>query len=161
MKTFLARTNGWPVPRRGVAAVEFAVLIPFILTLLLGIWEVGRMIEVQQTVNNAAREAARQATTGQLTNTQVQQVAIQCLNVAGIPTGNAVVTVSDLTNPSLDVSQAHYLDRLQVTVTLPFSDVRWSVISYFSSPTAPLSATVTWVTVIDQDFPSYPEPPIG
>src|SRR5437667_1399294 len=105
MTTLTIRAHGRPAPRDGVAAVEFAVLIPFILTLLLGIWEVGRMIEVQQTVNNAAREAARQATTGQFTNTQIQQVAIQCLNVAGIPTGNAVVTVSDLTNPPLDVSQ--------------------------------------------------------
>lgn len=155
------RTTGRPAPRDGVAAVEFAAVIPFVLTLLLGIWEVGRMIEVQQVVNNAAREAARQATTGQLTNSQVQTVATQYLTVAGIPTAHANVTVSDLTNPALDVSQAVYLDRLQVTVSVPFSDVQWSVVSYFTSPTTQLSATVTWVTVIDKDFPTDPEPPIG
>jgi Flp pilus assembly protein TadG len=155
------RTTGRAALRDGVAAVEFAAVIPFVLTLLLGIWEVGRMIEVQQVVNNAAREAARQATTGQLTNSQVQTVAIQYLTVAGIPTTHATVTVSDLTHPALDVSQAVYLDRLQVTVSVPFSDVQWSVVSYFTSPTTQLSATVTWVTVIDQDFPTDPEPPIG
>jgi Flp pilus assembly protein TadG len=161
MTTHSTRAKGPPVQRDGVAAVEFAALLPFILTLILGIWEVGRMIDVQQVVNNAAREAARQATTGQLTNTQVKQVAIQCLSVAGIPTTNAVVTVSDLTNPSLDVSQAKYLDRVQVSVSIPFNDVRWSVISTFASSTATLNATVTWVAVVDQDFPTDPEPPVG
>jgi Flp pilus assembly protein TadG len=144
-----------------VAAVEFAAVLPMVLTLILGIWEIGRMVEVEQMINNAAREAARQATTGQLTNAQVQQVAIQYLNVAGIPTGNVVVTVVDLTSPGTDVSQAAYQDRIQVTVTMPFSDVRWSTVSYFTSSNAALTATVTWVSVIDKPFPSDPEPPIG
>src|SRR5881227_655267 len=45
--------------RRGVAAVEFAVVLPLLLTLLVGIWELGRIINVQITLNNAARDAAR------------------------------------------------------------------------------------------------------
>ena len=32
--------------RRAVATVEFALLLPFILMLLLGIWEVGRIADV-------------------------------------------------------------------------------------------------------------------
>jgi len=34
--------------RRGVAAVEFALLLPFIMVLLLGIWEVGRLINADE-----------------------------------------------------------------------------------------------------------------
>ena len=45
--------------RRGVAAVEFAVILPLLLLLLVGIWELGRIIHVQQTINNAARDGAR------------------------------------------------------------------------------------------------------
>ena len=72
--------------RRAVAAVEFAMILPVILTLLLGIWEVGRMIEIQQILYNAAREGGRQASTGQLTDAQVQTVVIQYLQTAGLPT---------------------------------------------------------------------------
>jgi Flp pilus assembly protein TadG len=41
--------------------VEFAVLIPVVLVLLLGILEMGRLMEVQQTLTCAARAGARQA----------------------------------------------------------------------------------------------------
>lgn len=51
--------------RRGVAAVEFAVCLPVLFVFLAGLWEVGRMVEVQQVLCNAAREAARDASIGQ------------------------------------------------------------------------------------------------
>lgn len=147
--------------RRGVAAVEFAAVLPLILTLLVGIWEVGRMIEVQQILTNAAREGARQAATGQYTNSQVQSIVTQYLTVAGMPTTNVKVNVSDLTNPSNDVSQAVYLDNLQVNVTIPYQDVSWSFTSLFSTSTTIISSTVQWVTMVDQAYPSQPEPPVG
>lgn len=51
--------------RSAVAAVEFAVCAPLIVWLLLGLWEVGRMVEVQNVMWNSAREAARDASVGQ------------------------------------------------------------------------------------------------
>ena len=59
--------------RRGVAAVEAALLLPLALMLMLGTWEVGRMVQVGQILENAAREGGRSAATGQNTNSQVQQ----------------------------------------------------------------------------------------
>src|SRR5262249_32800740 len=115
--------------RRGVAAVEFAFLLPVILTLLVGIWEVGRMIQIQQTLYNAAREGARQAASGQMTATQVKAVVTNYLTVAGVPTTNVNVTVNDLTNPGVDPTAATTLDKLQITITMPFQDVSWSVLS--------------------------------
>jgi len=47
--------------RRGAAVVEFAVVAPVLLLLLLGMIECGRMIMVQQTITTAAREGARSA----------------------------------------------------------------------------------------------------
>lgn len=53
-------------PRRhGAAAVEFAVCLPLVILILSGLWEVGRMTEVQQVMWNSAREAARDASLGQ------------------------------------------------------------------------------------------------
>lgn len=52
--------------RRGIAAVEFAVCSPVVFLMLAGVWEVGRITEVQQVMWNSAREAARDASTGQI-----------------------------------------------------------------------------------------------
>lgn len=51
--------------RCGVAAVEFALCLPLILLLMLGMWEVGRIAQVSNVLSNAAREAARDASLGQ------------------------------------------------------------------------------------------------
>lgn len=45
--------------RRGIASVEFAILLPFLLVLLMGLWEVGRYIAMQDILDNAAREGGR------------------------------------------------------------------------------------------------------
>src|SRR5437667_5593500 len=84
--------------RRGAAAVELAFVIGLVCWLLLGVWEVGRMIEIQQVVGNAAREGARQASAGQLTDTQVIQLVRQYLQDAGIPAATATTDKVAVTN---------------------------------------------------------------
>jgi len=51
--------------RRGVAATEFAIALPVLMLVLYGLWEVGRMTEVQNVVWNSSREGARDASMGQ------------------------------------------------------------------------------------------------
>lgn len=60
--------NGWrgaSMRRQAVAAVEFALCLPFIVIALLGVWEVGRIAQVSNVLWNGAREAARDASLGQ------------------------------------------------------------------------------------------------
>ena len=57
--------------RRGVAAVEFALVAPLFFTLILGIIEFGRMMMVQEILVNAAREGARAAILPGETDAQV------------------------------------------------------------------------------------------
>ena len=140
--------------RRAVAAVEFAMILPVILTLLLGIWEVGRMIEIQQIMYNAAREGGRQAASGELTNAQVQAAVIDSMQTSGLPVTHVVVTVKDFDTPANDVSNANYLDRIQITVTIPFADVRWSLISLVTTPGQLMVSQVEWVTMVDKPYPS-------
>jgi Flp pilus assembly protein TadG len=44
---------------RGAAFVEAAVIMLLLLIILFGIFEAGRMVNIQQTLTNAAREGAR------------------------------------------------------------------------------------------------------
>lgn len=47
------------ISERGAVAVEFALLAPVIVMIVLGIVEFGRAYNVQVTMTNAAREGAR------------------------------------------------------------------------------------------------------
>jgi Flp pilus assembly protein TadG len=47
--------------RRAQAIVEFAIVLPILLVILVGILEAGRMVFIYAAINNASREAARYA----------------------------------------------------------------------------------------------------
>lgn len=74
---------------RGSAAVEFALIMPIFLMLLFGIIDFGYMINRTSVINNAARDAVREASLGG-TEAQVRSAANVSLN--GVP--NATVAVS-------------------------------------------------------------------
>lgn len=50
---------------RGQALVEFALILPILVLLLVGLFDVGRAVFAYNTVANAAREAARLAVVDQ------------------------------------------------------------------------------------------------
>jgi Flp pilus assembly protein TadG len=147
--------------------VELAVMMGFLIPILLfGLWEAGRMVEVSQILHNAAREGARQASTGQLSDTQVQTVVKQYLQNEGLSITNAAVTVENLgfsgnpTPPDNNPQNASDLDRLSVEVTVPFADVQWVSFGVVSSPSTQLSGSAVWSSVKDRAYPT-PTPPAG
>ena len=51
--------------RSGAALAEFVLVMQFIMVpLMIGLWEMGRVVQVQQIVANAAREGARMGVFG-------------------------------------------------------------------------------------------------
>jgi Flp pilus assembly protein TadG len=48
---------------RGAALVEMALVLPFLLLLIVGIWTTARAFNVKNTMDHAVREAARQGAT--------------------------------------------------------------------------------------------------
>ncbi|QEH32961.1 TadE-like protein [Aquisphaera giovannonii] len=158
--------------RRAAAAVEMAVCLPLVLTMLIGTWELGRILEMQQFLNAGAREAARQAGSGLMTNSQVQQVALNYVkNALGDTSGTrtqhlaVTITVYDADIPStakaVDVSQADALDLLEIQVSIPYADVRWVALPTLSGA-GTLSAKATWVSLKNFPFPTtVPQPPTG
>jgi Flp pilus assembly protein TadG len=82
--------------RTGSAAVEFAVVLPFIFLLLLGTWEVARLVQVQAILSNAVREGARLAAQGEV------------INLTGDFT-QIVVSDTSPTNPDVTSSVENYV----------------------------------------------------
>jgi Flp pilus assembly protein TadG len=140
-----------PTPRRsGVAAVEFAVVMPVMALLLVGLWEVGRMVEVQQTLVNSCREGARQASTGVKTSSQVQQAVVTYCNQKGLTSvATSNVTVTSVSNTSItDPTQANQLDQFRVAVSIPFSSVRWVALNQITG-VKNLTASADWFSMAD------------
>jgi Flp pilus assembly protein TadG len=153
--------------RRGVATVELAVVLPFLLILLLGLWEVGRLVQISQIVNNAAREGARKASTGINTYSDVSTTVTNYLATAGITNLTGLqIQVFNVTQgnsgPKYDPSQATQLDQLQVTVSLPLSNVRWAIVNMLiTDPNTQITATAVWFSNQDLAYPTSITPPGG
>lgn len=134
--------------RRGSASVEFAVCLPVLCTILLGVWDIGRLAEVNQVLNNAAREGGRQASTGTCTAAEVQAGVQSYMNRAGINTTGISVSFANLTSGAADPQDANQLDKLRVTVTLPANNVRFILAGNLPGVSS-LSATSIWVSMRD------------
>ena len=78
--------------RQGVAAVEFAMVLPVIVLVLFGVLELACMIHVQSALLNASREGARHAITRRATRASVTEICQQSLQHAAVK--HATVSVS-------------------------------------------------------------------
>jgi Flp pilus assembly protein TadG len=99
---------------RGAAVVEFAVVLPLLLTILFGIMEYGWVFMVRQTLQTAAREGTR----------------IAILQTSTSPYTSVLTRVSDvmaptgLTGYSVSMTHATVADPVEtITVTIPYSQV--------------------------------------
>ena len=148
-----------PDSRRGAVAVEAAIVLPILLILMLGIWEVGRMIQVQQILTNGAREGARLAAGGYVNSTpvtapMVQQAVRDYLQASGLPSAavsGAQIDLTCLTSPGwVNPSDALPLDKFRVTVKIPagaaFDSLRWSFVARLTSKTE-MEAIVDWASL--------------
>jgi Flp pilus assembly protein TadG len=147
--------------RHGTATVEFAVVMPVLVTLFLGMCEVGRALNATIIAQDAAAYGGRLASIGQSTNTQVKQAVLSCLKIAGLPTTNAVVTVSDLTQPGTDVMQAASMDKLQVNVTVPFKDLKWGVSGFIIHDTYLVTGKTIFYSARVNPYPTNITTPPG
>ena len=94
---------------RGAAAVEFALVLPLLLLLVLGMIEFSRVYNVQISLSNAAREGAR---TMAIHNDTARAKTAASL---AAPSVNPAVTTGDVT-----VSPADCATGSAVTVTIDY-----------------------------------------
>ncbi len=99
---------------RAAVVVEFAVVLPLLLTILFGIIEYGWVFMVRQTLQTAAREGARLAV----------------LQTSVTPYANVLRRISDVMQPTglttyaVTMTHATSADPVEtITVTIPYNDV--------------------------------------
>lgn len=106
-----------PRPRPGVAAVELAAaLLFFILPVLAGLIEVGRLVQVQQIVSNSAREGARLAAQGFTVNSSGDPTQIK--------TATGTPNVRDVVFQYLRASGLTGLELADIEVTFTYTTAR-------------------------------------
>jgi Flp pilus assembly protein TadG len=120
--------------RRGAAAVEFAVVAPVFILLVLGMLEYGRMIMVQQVITNASREGARRAVLDGATVESVTAAMTSYLN--GGTVSGATLTITP------DPATATAGTGITVKVSVDYSKVQWLPFTMFLGA-AKLEATTT------------------
>ncbi len=105
MKIFSQKQN--KPSSRAQAMVEFAIALPVLLVLLVGVMEVGRMLLMYALVNNASRDAARYASAVGLDDSGLYSKYTYCDGIKATATssayfiGNSItVTVAYDTGPS-------------------------------------------------------------
>ncbi|MBI3864300.1 MAG: pilus assembly protein [Planctomycetia bacterium] len=111
--------------RRGAAIVEFALVAPVFLTMITGIIELGRAIEVVQILTNASREGARVGSYETTTATSTITTTVNSyLSQAGITGATTVVSPNT-------PSGASNGQQVSVTVSIPFASVSWLPSPFF------------------------------
>ena len=129
--------------RSGAAAVEAAIVLSVLFPILFGVWELSRLVHVQQIVSNGVREGCRVA--AQAVTIREDGTQIQILTAVDPPAAGVVGTP----NVKASVVQTLYgagltnLRWADVTVTFAFTN----------SPTgAVLNATQPYQGIKNQRF---------
>ncbi len=107
--------------RRGQALVEFALVLPLLLLLLVGLVEFGRAWNLHQVVTDASREGARHAVLQSGVATSVRDDSVRA--VVNRALANAAVNPN---NPAIDVDVSPSTlagDPVTVEVRVPYEFV--------------------------------------
>jgi len=122
--------------RKGTATVELAVVLPVFMTILLGIAEMSRGLDVSERLASAVRQGGREAASdltsqipkGSTINQKVTKDIQNILTASGLDGSKVLVTILhadgssqgapfDFQNPD------NYLKYYRITATVPYSDV--------------------------------------
>lgn len=153
--------------RRGTATVELAFMMPFLLLMIVGVWELGRLIQMQQVMYNAARAGARIASQANIVNTtgaftqiavssgspSVQEAIVQNLKGAGITNLTGLQITFQYLNGDTSLTDPYQGSKNQqfsVTISMPYSNVSWTSLGLIN-PTS-IGATCIWQIMVDDPF---------
>jgi Flp pilus assembly protein TadG len=136
--------------QKGVSAVEFAMVLPLMVTLYLGVVEVSQGVAIHRKVTLTARTVADLASqvTGINNNDMSNMLTAASAVISPFPSGELKVTVSAVTIDANGVAKVAWSDTLNGTaravdstvslptaLNVPNSQLIWSEVHYHYVPT--------------------------
>jgi Flp pilus assembly protein TadG len=130
---------------RGVAALEFVLMLPFVLMVMFGIVDVSLLLCDKAVITNAAGEAARQGvmlSVPRARGSSIQAVALSYTQ-NGLITGGTATTPTVTVVPSGGCPSTGTGNTLQVTLTYTYQGLVLG--STLSALTGPVTITASAV----------------
>jgi Flp pilus assembly protein TadG len=112
----------------GAAAVEFALILPLLVLLVLGAMDFGHRLYLQHIITNASREGARYA--AKYTGTVAAPTSTQVSNYVKLPAPNLNYNGFNLSNLTVSATYAGTFPNKIATVTVT-AQKHWWVLGSF------------------------------
>ncbi len=122
--------------RKGVAAVECAMMLPIMMVLVLGLIEMGTALRASTIMQSSVREAGRLASMdwryvvedGETPNRKVEQDIRNFVTASGLPGEDLVVSIEhaegDSAGTEFDISDSdNQLKLILIEITMPYSSI--------------------------------------
>jgi hypothetical protein len=145
---------------RGAELIEFALILPLLLLIMLGIVDFGFMFQRYEVLTNAAREGARVAVLPGYTTADVQARVCAYVETGGVPLtgacpnpGNPAIVVTDVPIP---VGAGTPLEGKSVAVTFNHTYMFVGPIAGLFSGTFTTSFPITSVAIMRNELASAP-----
>ena len=119
---------------RGQEIVEFAMILPILFTLLMGIFDMGRIVFCDTVLYNAAREGARYGVVNS-TDVSVGADIVTTVRAWVVGLDPDALTITSVVNPDADT--------VQVTITYEFAPVTPLIADFFNSDPVIITAQST------------------
>jgi Flp pilus assembly protein TadG len=124
-------------------AVEFALVVPIILSVMMGSIEFGRAFMVLDLLNNTARQGARTGAVSGRSNSDITTAVDTALTGASLPSrSNGTTLTIKVNGNSVDASTAVSNDQISVTVAVTVSSISWMPTKWFLDQTTLLTGAV-------------------
>ena len=141
------------VRRRGVAAVEMALVAPVLFMFVFAIIELSRLGMVTQALTNAARDGCRVAVLPNNVTSDVQTRLNTSLTSFGVSPGSVTAVDTDPGTQGAWIMPSNWATAsggtaVTLTVRLPFTQVSWLPSPFFLS-----SAVVTGSATLSSERP--------
>jgi Flp pilus assembly protein TadG len=140
--------------RPGAAAVEMAILAPFLGMLIVGMFELSRGMMARESLCNSARKGCRTGILKQYSNTDIYNDSVNVMRDNGydiskfnppppsgpVPgqtyIGSVTITVTDPNNVTLsDALDAPPGSTVTVQISIPVSSVMWATSNFLQAST--------------------------
>ncbi len=129
----LSANNRRNAPRRGAAAVEFALVAPILVMVIVAVIEFSRLSMVHHAADNAAYEAARHVIVPGATVAEAIAASQPLLDAVGIHTSTITVDPMPITESTPAVT---------VRVEIPMSQNAWIVPFYTANTVVEAESTL-------------------